>query len=264
MKHLFLAITLISTLVFTSCEGDKINIFTLSQDVEMGQEVVEQILDDPKTYPILDSLVHREAYAYLNKIKNKLLKTGEIRYAKQFAWKTYIIDQDVMNAFAVPGGSTFYYTGLLKYLDDEASLAGVMAHEFAHADKRHSTTVLTKKYGYETLLGMFVGEKSRLAFQIAKQLAEGAVELQFSRENEYEADEWAVKYLSKTDYDPRGVAYFFEKMTAGEKSNEPGWLVYFKTHPNPDDRIKKIYDHAGSKGGEKFEDEYAAFKRLLP
>ncbi|HLW06127.1 MAG TPA: M48 family metalloprotease, partial [Marinilabiliaceae bacterium] len=153
MKHLFLAITLISTLVFTSCEGDKINIFTLSQDVEMGQEVVEQILDDPKTYPILDSLVHREAYAYLNKIKNKLLKTGEIRYAKQFAWKTYIIDQDVMNAFAVPGGSTFYYTGLLKYLDDEASLAGVMAHEFAHADKRHSTTVLTKKYGYETLLG---------------------------------------------------------------------------------------------------------------
>lgn len=269
MKYLFLAITLISTLVFTSCEGDKINIFTLQQDVEMGEEVVNQILSDPVNYPILNRTTNKAAYDYLNKIKMKLLNSGKIKYTEEFAWNTYIIDQDVMNAFAVPGGTTFYYTGLLKYLDNEASLAGVMAHEFAHADKRHSTTILTKKYGYQTLLGMFVGEESKLATQIAVQLAEGAVDLKFSRDNEYEADECAVRYLNETDYDPRGVAYFFEKMMAGEAEHksDPDWLVYFKTHPNEDDRIEKIYEHhknLGSKKGEKFEDEYAAFKKLLP
>ncbi len=264
MKHLFLAITLISTLVFTSCEGDKINIFSLQQDVEMGEKVVNQILSDPVNYPVLNPETNKAAYDYLNKIKEKLLKSGEIKYAEQFAWNIFIIDQDVMNAFAVPGGTTFYYTGLLKYLDNEASLAGVMAHEFAHADKRHSTTVLTKLYGFQTLLGMLLGNDGGMAITIASELAQGLGNLKFSRENEYEADEWAVKYLSKTDYDPRGVAYFFEKMTAGEKSNDPGWLVYFQTHPNPEDRIKKIYDHAGSKGGKKFEDEYVAFKKLLP
>lgn len=268
MKNLFIAVSLLVTLTLASCEGDKINIFTLQQDIEMGQEVVDQILQDRENYPILPRESNEEAYAYLNKIKNKLLASGKIKYAKEFTWDIHIIDQDVMNAFAVPGGTTFYYTGLLKYLDNEASLAGVMAHEFAHADKRHSTTVLTKVYGYQTVLAMLLGEDSSMALQIATELAQGAANLKFSRDNEYEADEWAVRYLYETDYDSRGVAYFFEKMEAGETANQadPDWMVYFKTHPNPEDRIEKIYDHhkkLGGKEGKEFEKEYNSFKKLF-
>lgn len=271
MKNLLVTATLMMALALTSCEGDKINVFSLEEDIEMGKEVVAQILENPTTYPILSRATNKEAYAYLDKIKSKLLKSGKIKYSDKFDWDIYIIDQDVLNAFAVPGGTTFYYTGLLKYLDDEASLAGVMAHEFAHADKRHSTTVLTKVYGFKTVLAMLLGDGGVMATTIASELAQGLGNLKFSRDNEYDADEWAVRYLNETDYDPRGVAYFFEKMTAAGEEEEdlenPKWMVYFQTHPNPKDRITEIYKHhtnLGGKEGNKFENEYAAFKRLLP
>lgn len=268
MKNLFIKSMLMLALALTSCKGEKINIFSLQDDIDMGNEVEEQIKNNPNEYPILDPETNKAAYAYLNKIKTKLLNSGQLSHATKFDWNIHIIDKDVLNAFAVPGGTTYYYTGLLKYLDDEASLAGVMAHEFAHVDKRHSTAVLTKQYGYQTVLNMLLGKDSGMALNIAKELALGATSLKFSRENEYEADEWAVKYLNGTDYDPRGVAYFFEKMTAAESSGgEPGWFIYFKTHPNPEDRIDKIYEHwtkLGKKEGNKYATEYAAFKSLLP
>lgn len=233
----------------------------------MGREVVEQILESPNEYPILDRSKNKEAYAYVEKIRDKILATGELKYADKYDWDIYIIDQDVLNAFAVPGGTTFYYTGLLKYLDDEASLAGVMGHEFAHADKRHATTNMTKIYGYQTLLNMVLGKNENLAVEIAAELALGLGNLKFSRNNEYEADEFAVKYLYKTDYDARGVAYFFEKLEAeAENGASSNWLVYFSTHPNPEDRIEKVYEHhqkLGGKEGNKFSDEYQEFKKLF-
>ncbi len=267
MKQIFYIFTL-AILIFTSgCEGKKLNIFTAEQDVEMGREVVEQILNSPSDYPILNRSSNLEAYKYLEKIRDKILASGELKYADRYDWDIYIIDQDVLNAFAVPGGTTFYYTGLLKYLDDEASLAGVMGHEFAHADKRHATTNMTKMYGYQTLLAMLLGNNSNMAVEIAAELALGLGKLQFTRTNEYEADEFAVKYLYKTDYDARGVAYFFEKLEAeSEGGASPEWLVYFSTHPNPEDRVQKIYElhtKLGGKEGNKFTSDYQEFKALL-
>ena len=267
MKHLFYIFTLAIIISTTSCEGKKLNIFTVEQDVEMGREVVEQILNSPSEYPILKRSSNLEAYQYLENIRDKILASGELKYADRYDWDIYIIDQDVLNAFAVPGGTTFYYTGLLKYLDDEASLAGVMGHEFAHADKRHATTNMTKEYGYQTLLNVLLGQDSNTTVKIASELALGLGGLKFSRTNEYEADEFAVKYLYKTDYDARGVAYFFKKL--GEESDNgasPEWLVYFQTHPNPEDRVQKIYElhtKLGGKEGNKFTSEYQEFKALL-
>lgn len=267
MKHLFKLLTIVLVVSLSSCEGKKLNIFTVQQDIDMGREVVEQILESPNEYPILDRSKNKEAYAYVEKIRDKILATGELKYADKYDWDVYIIDQDVLNAFAVPGGTTFYYTGLLKYLDDEASLAGVMGHEFAHADKRHATTNMTKVYGYETLLNVVLGKDNNTAVDIAKDLALGLGSLKFSRNNEYEADEYAVKYLYKTDYDARGVAYFFEKLEEEEESSSSSnWLVYFSTHPNPEDRIEKIYEHhknLGGNEGNKFTSEYQEFKKLL-
>ncbi|WP_010663074.1 M48 family metalloprotease [Marinilabilia salmonicolor] len=248
-----------------SCEEGKINLFSVSQDVEFGQQMTQEILSTPSEYPILSREEYPEAYAYIEGMRDKLLATGEIKYADEFDWDVYIIDQNVLNAFAVPGGTTFYYSGLIKFLDNEASLAGVMAHEFAHADKRHSTNRMTKMYGVQTLLSVIAGEETTVVEDLLLQLGGQATALAFSRDDEYEADESAVRYLYHTDWDARGVAEFFEKM--GTESDNPDWMVYFQTHPNPSDRIQKINEHhqnLGGKSGEFFEERYQELKNSLP
>jgi predicted Zn-dependent protease len=260
-----LAMTVVFAVFINSCEEGKINLFTVGQDVEFGNQVTEEILANPQEYPILKRSDYPEAYAYLERMRDELLASGEIKYAEEFEWEIYIIDQDVLNAFAVPGGNTFYYTGLIKFLDNEASLAGVMAHEFAHADRRHSTNRMTKMYGVQALLSVIAGEETTVVEELLLQLGGTVTQLKFSRDDEYEADEYAVRFLYETDWDSRGVAYFFEKMEPEEGVND--LMVYFKTHPNPDDRIQEIYEHhknLGGKDGAVFIDRYEDLKQSLP
>ncbi|GAO30293.1 hypothetical protein JCM15548_12554 [Geofilum rubicundum JCM 15548] len=265
MKKLFFLFPVLAALLLGSCDDGKVNFFTVNQDIQFGEEVLAEILADPATYPILSESEYPEAYAHVRNIRNSILASGELKYADRFDWDVYIIqDDNVLNAFAVPGGKTFYYTGLIKFLDNEASLAGVMAHEMAHADKRHSTSVMTKQYGYSVLLSVILGSNESTAVDILESLAMGLGSLKFSRDHEYEADEAAVTYLYRTDYDARGVAYFFEKMDPEEQSAVE---VYLSTHPSPVDRIEKIHERhqeLGGKEGDKFTTQYQELKNKLP
>lgn len=260
---LLVAATLV-VLATTSCEEGKINIFSVEKDIELGQQVTQEILNNPEEYPVLDRDEYPEAYEKIENIRDGLLASGEIKYADRFNWDVYIINDSILNAFALPGGNTFYYTGLIKFLDNEASLAGVMAHEFVHADRRHSTNRMTKMYGVQTLISMVVGEDPTLIENILAQLGGNLTSLAFSRDDEYESDEYAVKILYETDWDPRGVAYFFEKMDSEEGAD---WMKYFQTHPHPSDRIDKIYQYhesLGGKEGNKFQERYQELKNSLP
>ncbi len=265
LKKLFFLFPVLAVLLFGSCEDGKVNFFTVNQDIQFGEEVYAEILANPAAYPVLSEAAYPDAYAHLRGIRNSILESGELKYADRFDWDVYIIhDDEVLNAFAIPGGKTFYYTGLIKFLDNEASLAGVMAHEMAHADKRHSTSVMTKQYGYSVLLSVLLGNNESTAGDILQSLALGLGSLKFSRDHEYEADEAAVTYLYGTDYDARGVAYFFEKMDPEKQS---AVLVYLSTHPSPVDRIEKIHERhqkLGGKEGDKFTTQYQAFKSKLP
>lgn len=265
MKKVLLIIFSISCVLLTSCNDDEaFNIFTIQDDIDLGREITEEILSNPDDYPVLSKDDYPEAYEHLYRMRDEILDYGGLRYADRFDWDVYIIDEDVLNAFALPGGNTFYYTGLINYLDDEASFMGVMAHEFAHCDRRHTTARLTKIYGLQVVISIVLGENPSVAAEIAANLALGATALSFSREDEYEADEYAVKYIYPTDHDSRGVAYFFEKM---ELEDGADWMIYFSTHPHPNDRIDKIYEHwedLGGKEGERFDERYQAFKNSLP
>lgn len=248
----------------TSCDDGKINVFSVDKDIELGEQVTQEVLNNPDEYPVLDKDQYSEVYERLEDIRDQLLASGEIRYADRFDWEIYIIDKEVLNAFAVPGGNTFYYTGLIKFLDDEASLAGVMAHEFAHADRRHSTNRMTKMYGVQTLISMALGEDPAMIEEVLGQLGGSLTGLAFSRGDEYEADKYAVRYLYETDWDSRGVAYFFEKIGPQEGAE---WMKYFQTHPNPSDRIDRIYEHhesLGGKEGNTYPERYEELKNSLP
>ncbi len=266
-RILRIAILLFTPLVFMNgCKDDEgnkrtINLFTLQDDIDLGAQVAAEIESDPATYPILDSAAFPEAYGHLQRITDTLLNSGMVQHKDDFLWQTKIIEDDsILNAFCTPGGYIYVYTGLIKFLASEDELAGVMGHEIAHADERHSTEALTKQYGTDVLFAILFGNDQGTLAQIAK----GMLGLSYSRANESESDMRSVDYLYPTQYDARGAARFFEKIIDLGSTSGPQFL---STHPNPENRVEDIktyWEDKGGKVGERFETRYSDFKKSLP
>ncbi len=246
------------------CKNDdkSINFFTVNQDIDFGASMDTVIMNDPAQFPLLSKSLYPDAYQHIERIRDEILSSGQVAYDERFPWEVKIINDTILNAFAAPGGYMYFYTGIINFLEDEAEFAGVMAHEMAHCARRHSTDNMTKQYGISIMLGIVLGNNPGQLAEIAAGLASGLTALKFSRDNEYEADQYAVKYLSGTDYDPRGLAGFFEKM-----DGHPVPPTFLSTHPSPTDRIEQIYANwelEGSKQGQRFTSRYQDFKNSLP
>lgn len=266
MKRLFhttmLAIVLVSCGIGKddgSVPNGGFNLFTIQQDRQLGLQVATEIESNPAEYPILDSASNVKAYKYIYAIRDKILSTGKVRYKDEFAWRIRIInDEKTLNAFCTPGGYIYVYTGIIKYLDNEAQLAGVMGHEMAHADLRHSTRQMTKIYGVQILMNAALGDSSAVA-----QITTGLIGLKFSRDHETEADRMSVEYLCGTDWPGDGGAGFFEKIEASGGVGVPEWL---STHPSPANRIENFHkwaQEAGCVGNKLYLEQYEDFKRLF-
>jgi predicted Zn-dependent protease len=249
--------------LMTSCE-DGVLLFSLEDDKAMGASADLEIESDPTTYPILNEASNQQAYAYLNGMKDIILNSGEVKYKDEFVWQLHIIDDDaVLNAFCTPGGYIYVYTGLIKYLDNGSSLAGVMGHEMGHADGRHSSKQMQEQYGLAALLQIITGgDPGTLA-----QLAANLVNLSFSRKDETNADNRSVRYLCDTNFEADGAANFFQKIIDEGNPSPPQFL---STHPNPDNRVQNIEAEAASLScGAEDPDptingiNYAQFKALL-
>lgn len=259
------AILLLTGMVmFPGCgEDSSINLFSIQDDMALGQEADNQIRANPQAFPILDSAQYPTAYQHLYRIRNTILASGKLTYASTFGWRCTIIQNDtVVNAFCLPGGTMYFYTGIIKLLDNEAQFAGVMAHEMAHADRRHSTDQLTVAYGLDILLSIALGNDPNAIAQIAADLAAGLSTLAFSRQDEYEADEYAVKYLYPTEEDAASLGDFFVKL-----EGQPSPPTFLSTHPSPEDRLQKINENFQALGGvhgETFVSRYNDFKSSLP
>jgi predicted Zn-dependent protease len=236
------------------------NLFTIQDDMELGKQFSQQIESDTKQFPLLPEKGNEEAYRYIRGLTQKLLRTGKVAHANEFAWQVKIIDDDeTLNAFAVPGGYLYVYTGLIKFLDTEDQLAGVMGHEIAHAAQRHSTQQMTKIYGLDALRQIATGKSDP---GLLEQIALGLVSLKFSRNHEKEADEYSVIYLCQTDLNAAGAAGFFEKIQ-GKGGTPPEFL---STHPDPGNRVRDIKTKAqelGCRGKERNKTEYDRIKQLL-
>jgi predicted Zn-dependent protease len=238
---LFNAVLIIGLLLFNSCKDKNENFvfFSIEQDVDLGSQVSEEIENDPDQFPILDETEYSEAYSYLNNLLDYILTSGEVQYKDEFVWDIHIIANDsVLNAFATPGGYIYVYTGLIKYLDQEDDLMGVLGHEVAHSDLRHTSRNLQRQYGINVLLQLLTGEDPSQLEQIAGQIAGTAAGLSFSREFEEEADERSVEYLANTPYACNGAYSFFQKLL--DEGQAGGTPEFLSTHPNPEDRVEDI------------------------
>lgn len=255
----FLLIVMMLTGLWNCKSGQGINVFSVQQDIELGKQVSQQIESDKKQFPLLPEQGNEEIYRYIRGLKDKILRTGKVRYKNEFAWSVKIIDDDkTLNAFATPGGYIYVYTGLIKFLDSEDQLAGVMGHEMAHAAQRHSTRQLTKLYGLQMLVSVVTGKSEP---GMIEQIALGLASLKFSRSHETEADNYSVIYLCGTEYNAKGAAGFFEKM-----EGQPTPPQFLSTHPNPGNRVQNIgkqADDMGCRGKATKSTEYERIKRKL-
>jgi beta-barrel assembly-enhancing protease len=251
-------------------KADNINLMSIQDDIALGKKVKEEIANDPKTYPMLPEAGNEAIYGYIKKLTFKILDNGNVEHRNDFEWDVHIIKDDkTLNAFCTPGGHIYVYTALIKFLDSEDQLVGVLGHEIAHAAKRHSTSQLTKMYGISDLASMLASaasgksssaDKQKQAQQVAQMTAQLA-SLKFSRGHETEADECSVRYLCGTEYNAAGAAGFFKKMEG--KGSPPQFL---STHPNPGNRVQEIEKNKNlmhCTGNSTNTETYARMKALL-
>jgi len=219
------------------------NMFSPQQDVEMGQQVSR---DAEKQVPLLnDSRVDN----YLNNLGRTLAShaPGE-RYPYQYK----CVNDRAINAFALPGGFVYINRGVIEAADNEAELAGVMAHETAHVALRHGTNQATKAYIAQVplaILGGALGNKNSVAAvltQIGAGFATNSLLLKYSRTAESQADEMGTQILYDSGYDPRAMAQFFQKIQEQDGSGRQ--VEFFSNHPNPDNRIERVDQEIGQLG----------------
>jgi predicted Zn-dependent protease len=152
-----------------------------------------------------------------------------------------VIEDDSVNAFALPGGFVFINTGILLTADEEAEVAGVLAHEIAHVTARHGTENATKGTiaNIASIPLIFLGGVVGFGIRQAAGLAIPMQFMKFTRGAEEEADYLGVQYAYKTGYDPGAAVTFFEKVQARETARPGTISSLFASHPPTEDRIEK-------------------------
>ncbi len=210
------------------------NLFSKEQDIQLGREASQQVLQQYK--PVQNQFLQN----YLNQVGQRLASTPEARKSG-FPFNFTLLNDRSVNAFALPGGPMFVFTGLLNEADNEAQLAGVMAHEMAHVILRHGTNQASKANLIQLpamLAGMAAGNSmmGQLA-QLGIGLGANSVLLKFSRSAEEQADALGARLMAEAGYNPIEMARFFEKLEAEGGSRGPQFL---SSHPNPGNRSKLV------------------------
>jgi len=206
------------------------NWYSIETDVKMGKQYSQMI--EANTKMVTDPVVTE----YVNRIGQNLVRNSDAQVP--FTFK--IIDSDVINAMSLPGGFVYVNSGIILAADEEAELAGVMAHEIGHVCARHATRQLTRAQyaNFATIPLIFVGGGIGYAAYEAAGLGLPMAFLSFQRGFEAEADYLGLQYAYKAGYDPQAYISFFEKIQAQEKK-KPGVMdKTFATHPQTPDRIE--------------------------
>ena len=211
------------------------NLFSKFQDIQLGQAAAFQVRQQYQVVP------NPFLQDYVKRIGDRLAATPEARQSG-FSYSFTLLNVPQVNAFALPGGPMFVFSGLLNATENEAQLAGVMAHEMSHVILRHGTHEASKAVAVKTaaaLLGAAASARAPASAQLTQLgLGFGANSfiLHFSREAETEADLLGTHLMAEAGYNPLEMAHFFEKLAA---SGARG-LQFFSDHPNPENREREI------------------------
>jgi beta-barrel assembly-enhancing protease len=210
--------------------GKGVNFYSLDKEIALGKQLAQEVERQSK---IVDDPIVAE---YVNRLGQNLVRNSDAKVP--FTIK--VIQSAEVNAFALPGGFFFVNSGLILKADNEAELAGVMAHEIGHVAARHGTKQATRGQliNIGTIPLIFMGGWTGYAIRQGASLAIPMGFLSFSRAFESEADLLGLEYMYKAGYDPTAFVDFFEKIQTLEKKKPGTMSKVFSTHPMTDDRIK--------------------------
>jgi predicted Zn-dependent protease len=212
--------------------GKGINFYSLEREIALGKQLAQEVERSAK---LIDDPVVTE---YVNRVGQNLVRNSDARVP--FTIK--VIDSDVVNAFALPGGFFYVNSGLVLRAQEESELAGVMAHEISHVIARHGTKNATKGELMQlaTIPLILLGPGGWAGYGIYQglNLAIPLTYLKFSRNDERDADFLGLQYMYKAGYDPNSYVTFFERIQADER-RQPGTIPkIFSTHPPTPERIQ--------------------------
>lgn len=216
------------------------------QEMQLGKQFAGQVEREME-------VVHNpEIEKWLNQIGQNLAKTPQ---ANAYPYYFKLVNDDSINAFALPGGPMYVHTGLLKAADSEGEVAGVLAHEMSHVALRHSAAQISKQQTYGTLfqiVGLAAGTLTAdqngqcgMVCQITQagtSLGQNSLLMKFSRGYEHDADLNGARMMSSAGYDPIQLPQFFEKLekTQGTASEPKGLALWLASHPATGSRIKYV------------------------
>jgi predicted Zn-dependent protease len=232
------------------------NLFSKDQDVQLGKESAAQVR---KQMPVVRDPVLTE---YVSRVGRRLADSQEAR-ASGFPFTFEVVADPSINAFALPGGPMFIHTGLLKAVDNEAQLAGVMGHEMSHVILRHGTNQASKAQLIQlpALLAGQVAGGSMLGklTQVGIGLGANSVLLKFSRSAESQADLMGSHLMAEAGYNPMQMARFFEKLNSQGGSRT---LEFLSDHPNPGNRERAIEEEADRLPQKNYSYQTGEFDRM--
>src|SRR5213594_2897766 len=227
------AVVVVGCAVNPATGARQLMLISESQEIAMGRDYDQQVTASIGLYA--DTAWQH----WIQQFGARLAATSE---RPNLPWTFHVVDDPVVNAFALPGGYIYVTRGILAHLNSEAELAGVVGHEIGHVTARHSVSQLSKQQLAQ--IGLAVGTIASPDFERFAGLASaglGVLFLKYSRDAEREADDLGLRYMRRVNYDPREMPHVFEMLTRVSQAEGggrvPEWLA---THPDPENRRGRI------------------------
>lgn len=253
---------LFGTMALTLCATTAIgalNLISVKDEVALGRKAQQQVRQ--QVPELRDATVNR----YIDSLGRRIAAAADgPRYPYSFDVANY---RDA-NAFALPGGPVWVHRGLIDAARNESQLAGVLAHEVAHIASRHAAEQISKGTIANVGLGLlaaFLGDGTGAQIaQLGAGVAAQATMMKFSRDDEREADQKALRYMKRAGYDPRGMVEFLQLLRA-QQGRDPGSVqTFFSSHPAPADRVTRLQQEANRlAGGRRDSPTFQTIRRRL-
>lgn len=225
-----------------------------SEEIKLGLRLSAEIEKELKIHT--DPAVQ----AYIQGLGAKISRAAAKKLPEGITLKFKVVDDpNTINAFAMPGGHIYVYSGLLLAASDEAEVMGVLGHEAAHVTERHVAERLVAAYGLQALTDITLGQNPGQLTAIVASLAGQGYLLKYGRDQESESDRVGLGFVLRSGYSPAGMVTFFEKLA---KSAQPP--TFMSSHPHPGDRAKALQAMIDRQASKPTETGKAAFDAIYP
>lgn len=249
----------------TSCSSeDTLNDFTIQNEINLGKILRDDISEDTTLYPILRESAYPLVYSRLNAIKDSILLSELLTFDSRFDWQLRIIQNDnIIQAFSLPGGYLYIYTGMLKALESEDQLAGLLAYEMAQTELRVITTKLIEKYSQTLLIQLANDSEQAIQTEVLNSISADLTELGISDAEINQTELLATNYLAQIDnISCEGLASLFEVLIQNNTSE----IAWTKANPDLNTRKTRIENYTQSLNcnTSASSNDYSEIKNALP